>query len=160
MQQYQEEQNNAKVSLNAWFRHNVKRINYIIERYTYIYTYYTFQNIPRCSSHRRTNARSRKNQTTRSWGSVCSLNAIVKPHFPADISRRKHNRVRVEIISRLSSLSSPAFHRWDTRGAWESKRGRAEKMGEKKKRRGKKGGKEIGRKGGFPFLVGTYYETR
>lgn len=109
---------------------NVKRINYIIERYIYIYTYYISK----------------------------------YPTLFADISRLKHNRVRVEIISRhrLSSPSSPsAFYRWDTRGAWESKRGRAEKKGrEKEEKREKKEGEEIGRKGGFPFLVGTYYETR
>lgn len=32
--------------------------------------------------------------------------------------------------------------------------------GGKEEKREKKEGEEIGRKGGFPFLVGTYYETR
>lgn len=76
-----------------------------------------------------TNARLRKNPGEN--GAVfalvrqCYRNTLVKSHSRADILRRKHNRVRGEIISRhrLSSFSPPRV--LSLRHAWsrESKEG-------------------------------------
>ena len=99
----------------------------------------------------RTNARLRKN--LRENGVVfalvrqCYRNTLVKPYSRADISRRKHNRVRGEIISRhrLSSFS-PARFIVETRVELRIKRGRVEKMKKKeKKRKEKKRNRKKGR---------------